>query len=368
MTPLIQKANTLFLAILLSQACATQKSKRIQDPKAETDLAQNQERDKELIVDQELQEKFRVKEIILETQTKTQTKTQTQRSKKAPVLISQVNPAETTKRAQRKIQQGTEVLSEPIYPLDYPQELKSWDDSAKKSWDQFKFNIPLKELLHLDVSYLGMTVGRIVLKYSGKKSLDAKEVHHFQAFFRSSSFYSNIYEINDQLDTFVDVETFRTLKFNLEQRESKQDVSEVQLFNPENLWVKGFQKITKEDVEKNKQTQGWLTQYYIDPMSILWFMRGLPLAEKQVFEIPVPSKGKMIQFRMKVLKAENLKTNVGSILAYPIEAKADYVGKNLKSGDMTFWLEKNPPHRLLKIQAKIKIGLVSAEIVKPQEN
>jgi len=250
------------------------------------------------------------------------------------------------------------------YPDDYPAELKALDEKAALSWTQFKPRFKVDEKMFLDVDYLGMTVGKVVLSYRGLKSMSSKPVHHFQAFFKSAPFYSAIYELDDHLDTYVDQEKFVGLRYNLVQRESKQDVDEVQLYDREKLWTTAYQKQVRDGKTKNKTWKGFIPRYSIDGLSVLWLIRGLPLKSGDVYVLPVVNKAKILVMEVTVEAREKIKTKLGELSSIRVKAHTVYTGKTLKSGDMTFWLSDDEHRSLLRANAKIKIGSVSAEVVK----
>ncbi len=305
--------------------------------------------------------KFAVQETpAVEAPTVVETKIiQLVEKKKAPV-------AKAPTVAKKIVAPSVVMVATPgfAYPADYPAELKALDEKAAMSWTQFKPRFKVDEKMFLDVDYLGLTVGKVVLSYRGLKSMSSKPVHHFQAFFKSAPFYSAIYELDDHLDTYVDQEKFVGLRYNLVQRESKQDVDEVQLYDREKLWTTAYQKQVRDGKTKNKTWKGFIPRYSIDGLSVLWLIRGLPLKTGDTYVLPVVNKGKILVMEVAVEAREKIKTKVGEFNSIRVKAHTAYTGKTLKSGDMTFWLSDDDNRSLLRANAKIKIGSVSAEVVK----
>jgi hypothetical protein len=275
-------------------------------------------------------------------------------------LVTKKNPS-SSKLTSKPIILKTAEKVDP-YPTDYPAELKLADKRAEESWKLFKPLFDTDEKMMLDVDYLGMTVGKVVLRYRGLKSINAKSVHHFQAFFKSAPFYSAIYELDDQLDTFVEKENFVGVRSNLVQRESKQDVDEVQLYDRETLRTTAYQKRVKDGKTKKSNWSGFIPKWSIDPLSVLWLIRGLPLKTGDKYYLPIVNKGKTLVLEATVAAREVIKTKVGEKASIRVHAFTQYTGKTLKSGDMTFWLTDDKVHTLIRAKAKIKIGSVFAEL------
>lgn len=248
------------------------------------------------------------------------------------------------------------------YPEGYPEDLKALDQKARRSWEKFRPVFTPNETLFLDVDYLGMTVGKVMLAYRGIKSMGGQQVHHFQARFKTAPFYSAVYELDDHIDAFVAKEGFLSLRSNLVQRESKQDVDEIQLFDRASLKTKAFQKRVRDGKTKEKTWKGWIPRYSTDSLSVIHIIRGLQLSPGDAYVIPIVNKGKVVVMELKAEARERIKTNRGERSALRVSAHTQYTGRTLKSGDMTFWLAETPGRELLRAQAKIKIGSVSAEL------
>ncbi len=249
-------------------------------------------------------------------------------------------------------------------PKDYPSNLLSINSKAKKVWDLYKPNHFEGQKIFLDIHYLGMTVGKIMVLNKGKKTINQKEVWHFHARFKSAPFYSNIYELDDTVDTYVTSDDFLSSRYSLIQRETKQDVDDLQLHDRDQLKTFWFyhQKKSNGDV-KDKKIENYIPYFSTDPFSVLFFYQGLPLKNGDLYEIPLVNKGKILIFKSLVEGRETIKTAKGNKKAIRIHASTNYSGATLKSGDLYFWFSDDNQRTLLKAQAKIKIGSVTADIV-----
>ena len=76
------------------------------------------------------------------------------------------------------------------------------------------------------------------------------------------------------------------------------------------------------------------------------------------------NKSKILILKAEVEGREEINTEIGDdIKAIRIHATTQYTGETLKDGDLYFWFSDDKYHKLLKAQAKIKIGSVTADIV-----
>lgn len=281
------------------------------------------------------------------------------RKKVVPTSVNTVAEKEKEKSIEPEIVPKVKPL-----PEDYPPELLTINAKAKKVWDVYKPNHYVDQKFYLDINYLGMTVGKIMVMNKGKKLINDKEVWHFYAKFKSAPFYSNIYELDDTVDTYVTTDEFLSTRYSLIQRETKQDVDDLQLHDRDQLKTFSFYHRKKSDGNvKDKKDEKYIPYYSIDPFSVVFFYQGLPLKNNDVYEIPLINKGKILILRSMVEGREKISTKKGTRNAIRLHATTKYTGETLKSGDLYFWFSDDDERTLLKAQAKIKIGSVTADIV-----
>jgi Protein of unknown function (DUF3108) len=171
--------------------------------------------------------------------------------------------------------------------------------------------------------------------------------------------------LDNTVESFVDAKTITPLKYTLLQRESKQNVDDFQVYDVEkrqtHFWYKREKLKTKEVQKKNDV--GYLTQYFQDSLSSLFFTRGLPLAPGKVLEFPLVNKGKTVMVKIKVVGIEDIKINKKFQKAFRIEASSYPLEGEKKDEYVLFWYSLDPEKRLLKFSAKVKFGDVSGEMV-----
>lgn len=249
-------------------------------------------------------------------------------------------------------------------PADYPPEMVAINTQAKKVWDLYRPNHKIDEKIYLDIHYLGMTVGKIMVLNKGKKMINNQEVWHLHARFKSAPFYSSIYELDDSVDSFATTDQFLSTKFSLVQRESKQSIDDLQLHDRDQLKTFWFYHQKKSDgTIRDKKLEGSIPFFSIDPFSVLFLFQGLPLKNGDNYEIPIVNKGKILILKSLVEGREKIETEKGKKSAIRVHATTKYTGDTLKSGDLYFWFSDDDRKTLLKAQAKIKIGSVTADIV-----
>ncbi len=274
-------------------------------------------------------------------------------------------PSPLPKVAEVKVPETEKIAPElRRLPKDYPGELLDISQRAKKVWELYRPNHFIGQKIFLDIHYLGMTVGKIMVTNNGKKMINGREVWHFHARFKSAPFYSNIYELDDTVDTYVTTNEFLSTRYSLIQRESKQDVDDLQLHDRDlhkTFWF--YHQKKSNGTVKDKKVEKPIPYYSTDPFSVLFLYQGLPLRNGDVYEIPLVNKGKILLLKSEVEARDTVETEKGMRKAIRVHATTKYTGETLKSGDLYFWFSDDKYRTLLKVRAKIKIGSVTADAV-----
>lgn len=311
-------------------------------------------------VDEKLLEKFEVKDVAAAKPSDEERKGPP--AKKTNHKTKPIKPKLVPR--DNKVEKTEVKVDPPKAVVTIPEEMVDANSKGKKVWDLYKPNHRVNEKVYLDIHYLGMTVGKIMFTNKGKVMINGKEVWHFHARFKSAPFYSNIYELDDTVDTYVTTADFLSIKYSLIQRESKQDVDDLQLYDRDQFKTFWFYNQKKSDGSvKNKQDEKPMPFFAIDPFSVVFLYQGLPLKDGDLYEIPLVNKGKILIFKSLVEGREKIETEKGSRNAIRVHATTKYTGESLKSGDMYLWFSDDDKKILLKAQAKIKIGSVTADIV-----
>lgn len=282
-------------------------------------------------------------------------------SKKVPTLIQPLlNEAVTKNTLEIK---DTKKEKSYIYPLDYPQLFKAYDSQSAALWSKLKPSFYQGEESIMAISYLGVTAGYITISSKDIVNINDKKAYYYYARFKSKELYRYFYWLDDKIETYIDKLTFLPIKYSLVQREKKQNVDDLQLFNFEELKTHHWYKRVKDGSDKNEKVVNFIPRYAQDSFSALQFVRGLPMNKGDQYDFPVITRGSAWLLKVEVIGQEMTSVDGNKILAYKLKAETHFPGVLQKSGDISFWYAADSERRLLKFQAKIKIGSIFGELV-----
>lgn len=320
----------------------------------------------EFDIKQEDQEKFRVGPS-LSTPQHSVTKKPTPKTKTKPDLITTGTKKSIVKKQQpikdkkkiipkkniSKKKSKTKKKSAPAAKF------KKYDDKSKLIWAEFKPKIFYNEKMEIDIRYFGVTAGKVILHtLEDNKEVNGRPTFHFQVILKSAPFYSYIYRLDDLLNVYVDMDDFKPIKYSLVQDESKQQVQDLQLFDHEKNLTQFWYKRLKEGKEKKEYKKMETPEYMLDSLSPLFFFRGLDLSIGKKYEFPIITRAKMWVLKAEVAAHEKIRIGKKTYDAIKMKAETRYPGVLKKRGDINFWYSNDDKRKILKFEAKIKIGTV----------
>lgn len=296
-----------------------------------------------------------------------------EKEKPQPVLkiTSKKDVVEVPEQVEEKTEPEVETKETSALPEDYPEELMALDKESKETWEKFKPVYRIGEEFVMAIDYLGITAGHVRFMTRGNLEIAGKDALHFRALFKTAKFYKYIYEADDMVETYVSAEKFLPIKYSLVQRESNKDVDDLQLFDHDlrktYVFYKRFKKKNQQLTKREKES--YITEYFQDFMSTLYFVRGLPLKAGDVYKFPVFTRGKFWRLSIKVANTnDKIKVMGGWRKAIRLDTVAlpPKSDKKKKKSTISFWYSNDSERVFLKLQAKLKFGSIDGVLQEHQ--
>jgi hypothetical protein len=99
-----------------------------------------------------------------------------------------------------------------------------------------------------------------------------------------------------------------------------------------------------------------------DSLSALYYLRSVPLPTGSVVSFPVVNEGKNWEAVVTVVRREMVDSPMGKIQAIVLKPETKYQGVLQKKGDSFVWLTDDDRRVLVRLEAKVKIGTVTARL------
>lgn len=246
-------------------------------------------------------------------------------------------------------------------------------DAASKKKKEFEFEVRRGEKIPfgpgehttMAITYMGVEAGTFELSVLPYKYVSGRKVFHLRGHGYSTAVFALFYRVDDVGESFMDYDGLFTHKFQLKVDESRQNRDLVEFYDQKAHVVHFWDKLvhTKKGLRITQFTKETMP-YAQDAMTAAFYLRTLPLEVGKSYVYPMVTNGKVWQVKAKVLRKEELVTEIGKIPAIVIEPETSFEGVIKTTGKSFIWLSDDEHRNFLKIDAKVKIGSVIAYLKK----
>ena len=214
-----------------------------------------------------------------------------------------------------------------------------------------------------EIAYFGMAAGDFTTETLPYQAVNNRKVYHIRATAVSSSVFSIFYRLNDTVETFIDYEGLFSHRFHLILDESKQSRDALELNDSEKAqtfyWNKWFH-VERGYTETKEYAP--IPAFSQDSLSSLYYLRTVPLKDGDVFTFPVVSEGKYFEAVITVVRHEPMDTVMGRVQTVVLKPDTRFQGVLQKRGDSYIWLTDDDRRVVVRLEAKVKIGTVTARM------
>jgi hypothetical protein len=239
------------------------------------------------------------------------------------------------------------------------------------------------ERLVYDVTWLGIRAGQATLEVRGVVNLDGHQAYHLVTTAQSGPLVSKIYKVDDRTESYLAPEPMRALRFEKHLREGRYRHSSRTEFDHEKGIVTfrylDFSQVPKEitRLEEAERYGKYVSQEFpltpgaLDELSVLYYVRSLPLTAGTTVLARVFASRKNWDLEVKVLGRETLQTILGPRQTVVVEPLLKFEGVFQQKGRMTVWITDDTDKVPVQMKSEVKIGsfvsiLTRREVGPPQ--
>jgi hypothetical protein len=223
------------------------------------------------------------------------------------------------------------------------------------SWSQ---DIPFKvgESLKYSAEFNFIPVGYSELKVTGIEKVNGNDTYHVSFSARTKGLANQLFKIRDQIDIWMDKDQLFThrLKKNIREGSYKKKIDVI--FDYDRSVAQTGTKEVKIDFKAR------------DPFSMFYYLRTIPLKEKEVMSFSSFEGKKIIHYNLQMTGKEIVRSPAGTFSCKVVRPFRE--GKNLfkNAGDMQIWLSDDEKRLPVKIHIKMKFGSMTLLLKKISNN
>lgn len=215
------------------------------------------------------------------------------------------------------------------------------------------------EYLHFKVSYGIILAGYATIEVHENTDYEGRDVFIFKTTAKSRRAFDWIFKVRDWTESYFDKQLGHTLRFVKQLREGSYHVDIDIKYDHENKKAHFFRE---RKGRKNKSAEIDIPEGVMDPLSTLFYVRTMDI--KPGDEIFIPSTDNMKTYDIKVIvhKIETIKVPAGKFKCFVVEPVMADGGVFKKDGKVTVWLTADDKKMPVKMETKVYIGSIEAEL------
>ncbi len=232
------------------------------------------------------------------------------------------------------------------------------------------------EHLTFEVTWAGIRAGEATLESRGLTTFNGQPAYHLVTTARSTPFISTFYRVDDRSESYVAVDPTRSLWFGKSLREGRYRHSSQTVFDQaagtaiyRYFDFSGVPRdITSlseaERYGKYVQQEYPLAPNSLDELSVLYYVRLLPLQPNQVYTARVFASRKNWDLQVRVLHREVLDTAVGRRDTLVVEPLLAFEGVFQQKGRMIVWVTNDAERIPVLMKSQVKVGSFVSTLVR----
>ncbi|HJR67985.1 MAG TPA: DUF3108 domain-containing protein [Gemmatimonadaceae bacterium] len=201
------------------------------------------------------------------------------------------------------------------------------------------------ERLEYDVKFGVLKVGNGKMEVLGIETIRGREAWHTAFTVKGGTFF---YKVNDRLESWIDVETFASLRHVQDLQEGKRDRERRFEIYPDRL-------VYTENESEERPT----ARDPLDDGSFLYFIRTVPLSVGQTYDFPRYFKPDRNPVRVRVLRKESVKVPAGRFDAIVIQPIIKSKGIFSENGQAEIWLSDDDRRIMLQMKSNLSFGTLN---------
>jgi Protein of unknown function (DUF3108). len=210
----------------------------------------------------------------------------------------------------------------------------------------------LGETLRYEMTILGVAGGELTLS-AGATELQGRPAYKLEMSALSNNFLSKFFLVRDNIVSWIDPKSFRSLRFEKHTVEGKRVKDELTEFDYE----KGIARLEGTSVP--------LAEATLDSLSSVYYLRTLKLDGEKPIELQVFS-GKPRALKVEIQGRETVVVPAGTFQTIRVEPKS--AGSGLMGKNLVLWLTDDARKIPVQLRSKLKVGTLVGKLKAIERN
>ncbi len=219
-------------------------------------------------------------------------------------------------------------------------------------------SLPIGESLDYKVFWSFIHVANSTVDILPAKSVDGRPAYHIRMETRTNGWADAIYEVRDQIDSYMSADLRKTLFYSKIQKGS--DLRDTRIiFN----WKDRLAQRT--DYGKPWMETISLEEEVFDPLGITYAFRMLDFGEGEKLVLYSTDGKQLVPVDIEVKGVETVRTPLGKFECYKVEPDTKALSgvfKKTPNAEIHIWVSKAPPYVPVRMKSELHIGAFESKL------
>ena len=219
--------------------------------------------------------------------------------------------------------------------------------SAAQDGHDERLRVPfgVGERLEYEVRFGALRVGSGSMEVAGLQQVRGRDAWHTVFTVRGGTFF---YRVNDRNESWIDVHTFNSLRFNQDLNEGSRDVERQFEIFPE-----------RSVFSENGEAEQPSVANPLDDGSFLYFLRTIPLVVGETYSFQRYFRPDRNPVTIRVLRRERVSVPAGEFNAIVVQPVIKSKGIFSENGHAEVWLSDDANHIMLQMKSGLSFGSIN---------
>lgn len=249
-----------------------------------------------------------------------------------------------------------------IFAADVPAMPSQWDIPCTATELEPKatlFNVA--EQIPYAVRWGVIKAGRGLLTFVGEEPIDGRPAYHVALEIGTTGVTRSIHRYFERMEAWIDKESLLTLRMTKATRQKKYERDESIVFDQACGRYYRYEKRLDKGTEEKQQ--GKLPPNTVDIVGYLLYLRSLPLAVGQNFDLTLLSGDKLYPVTVQVVRRTKISGPSGWHDTFFLEPKLKPTSEPVKLRDLHVWITADEKKLPVRLKMELKVGSIMAEMV-----
>ena len=219
------------------------------------------------------------------------------------------------------------------------------------------------EKLTFKIRYGFIKAGEAVMWVKDTLRMKGIPVYHIQTTARSVPAFDWVFKVRDEVNSYVTVNGFYSLRFEKKLREGSYKVDLiVDYLHEDSLAHVRFYRYDRDD--KNQDFTVKIPPYINDILSSFYYVRTRPLKVGQTIFIKNHEKEKVYDLEVKIRRKETLEVKAGTFRCLVVEPLIKGEGIFKQEGRLLIWLTDDQYKIPVQMTSEVAVGHITTELIR----